>query len=156
LDLYTELLELIDALERAAVDYALCGGIAVAFHGYPRFTKDIDLLVREQDLARVKQAVRPLGFILQADPMTFGAGGSAERVLHRVSKVVDGEHLILDLLLVNSALNEVWDDRDLYEWKGRQVRIVSADGLAKMKRMAGRDQDLLDLKKLGRSNEEGD
>ena len=34
------------ALERAKVPYALCGGLAVALHGFPRATKDIDLLSR--------------------------------------------------------------------------------------------------------------
>lgn len=154
MDLYLELLALIDALETAMVDYALCGGIAVAFHGYPRFTKDIDLLVREEELERVKQAIKPLGFGLEAAPMPFDADGPTERVIHRVSKVEEGEILTLDLLLVNPALEEVWEDRVVYEWKGRRVRIVSIDGLARMKRMAGRDQDLLDLKKLGFSDEE--
>lgn len=154
MDLYQELLGMIDALDSAGIDYALCGGIAVAFHGYLRFTKDIDLLVRERELQRVKQTIRPLGFALPADPMTFDAGTAAERVVHRISKVADGEHLTVDLLLVNPALEEVWDDRERYGWQGRQVRIVSAAGLAKMKRLAGRDQDLLDIKKLGLTGED--
>ena len=60
-----------------------------------------------------------------------------------------GELLTLDLLLVNPVLQRVWEEREVYEWQGRQVQIVSAAGLARMKRLAGRDQDLLDLKKLG-------
>jgi hypothetical protein len=35
------------------------------------------------------------------------------------------------------------------EWEGRRVSIVSRDGLALMKSLAGRDQDLTDLKQLG-------
>ena len=91
--------------------------------------------------------------ILPADPMTFGAGTPTERVVHRISKVSDGEHLTLDLLLVSPALEKAWEDREIYEWKGRPVRVVSVTGLAHMKRLAGRDQDLLDLKKLGIPNE---
>jgi hypothetical protein len=44
MDLYDELRSLVAALDRQHVDYAICGGIALALHGYPRFTKDIDLL----------------------------------------------------------------------------------------------------------------
>ena len=48
MDLYEELLEIIDALSKAKLNYALCGRIAVAFYGYPRFTRDIDLLIRPE------------------------------------------------------------------------------------------------------------
>lgn len=34
--------ELLRLLEKHSVDYMIVGGYAVAFHGYPRFTKDID------------------------------------------------------------------------------------------------------------------
>lgn len=34
-------------------------------------------------------------------------------------------------------------------WEGRHVSIVPRDGLAQMKTLAGRDQDLTDLKQLG-------
>jgi len=53
-------------------------------------------------------------------------------------------------------LQPVWDDRDVFEWQGRQVQIVSAEGLARMKRLAGRDQDLLDLKQLGLGSDDTD
>ncbi len=53
MDLYDELMALIDAFADANIDYALCGGIAVAFYGYPRFTKDIDILIRAEDLDRI-------------------------------------------------------------------------------------------------------
>ena len=53
MDLYDELVALVDALERQGSGYAICGGIAVALHGYPRFTRDIDLLIRREDLPKV-------------------------------------------------------------------------------------------------------
>jgi len=56
--LYLELLKLIDALDAAGAEYAVCGGLAVGLHGHARATTDIDLLVPEAELERVKQAVR--------------------------------------------------------------------------------------------------
>ena len=47
--IFDELLSLVDALSAAEVPYAICGGIAVAIPGYPRFTKDIDLIVLRTD-----------------------------------------------------------------------------------------------------------
>ena len=40
-----EFYRVITALEHAEIDYAVCGGIAVAIHGCPRVTNDLDLLV---------------------------------------------------------------------------------------------------------------
>jgi hypothetical protein len=36
-----------------------------------------------------------------------------------------------------------------FDWEGLPICVVSADGLVAMKRQAGRDQDLLDIKMLG-------
>ncbi len=38
--------ELLKLLEEEKVDYLIVGGYAVAFHGFPRFTKDIDIFFR--------------------------------------------------------------------------------------------------------------
>jgi hypothetical protein len=35
-----ELLKIVVSLDKAGIDYALCGGLAVAVHGHPRMTKD--------------------------------------------------------------------------------------------------------------------
>jgi hypothetical protein len=37
--------ELLKLLEEHKVEYLIVGGYAVAFHGYPRFTKDIDIFI---------------------------------------------------------------------------------------------------------------
>ena len=41
---------------------ALCGGLAMAIHGYPRATVDIDVLAPAEQLPRLLEAVRPLGY----------------------------------------------------------------------------------------------
>ena len=41
------------------------GGLAVALHGFPRFTRDIDLLVREQDLDQTRAELSKIGFDLE-------------------------------------------------------------------------------------------
>lgn len=156
MDLYEELLALIDLFDAEHIDYALCGGIAVAFHGYPRFTKDIDILIHEDDLHRVRTVTAVQGFTFDSGRIPFGAGGPNERIVYRISKIEQDEILTLDLLLVSPVLQEVWKNRELFEWQERRVCIVSAQGLAVMKRLAGRDQDNLDLKKLGFSEESDD
>jgi len=57
--------------------------------------------------------------------------------------------LILDIMPVTPILKEVWSSRIVFEWKDRIIKVVSTEGLAIMKRLSGRDRDLLDLKELG-------
>lgn len=147
--LYTELLLVVDALQGADAPFAICGGLAVAIHGYVRATKDIDLLVPASAVESAKKAVKPIGYSLPAQPMTFAAGTPRARRVHRVSKIEGEEHMVLDLLELSPADQEVWDSRLVLEWEGKRLCVVSRAGLARMKRVAGREQDLLDLENLG-------
>lgn len=149
INLYEELLSVIDVLNRAEIEYAVCGGIAVALHGYSRFTKDIDLLIKVEDIDRVTSVVKQIGFDLVAGPMLFDVGTNRERVIYRISEIDGVELLSLGLISVTPALAAVWESRELFEWQQRQLPAVSAEGLATMKRLAGREQDRLDLIKLG-------
>jgi hypothetical protein len=88
--------------------------------------------------------------------MTFDAGTPRERTIHRVSKVEGAEILTVDLILVEPSLQEVWDSRTAVEWEGRRAPVVSLSGLLKMKRVAGREQDLLDIKNLTSRGSDGE
>lgn len=149
MDLYTEFMELIDALQQAQLEHAVCGGVAMAFHGFMRFTKDIDLLILSEDLPKVLVVARQRGFEFETSPMSFSAGTPNEMKIHRVNKVVGSDFLSLDLVVVSPILEDVWKGRNHYSWQGRLIQAVSVDGLAKMKRLANRDQDRVDLKRLG-------
>jgi hypothetical protein len=148
MDLQEEVLALIDVLNRDGVEYGVCGGIALAIHGYPRFTKDIDILVRPEDLDQVFAIAAERGFNLSARPLRFDVGTSKEREIRRISKIQGEDVMTLDLLLSTGILQEAWVDREVFEWEGRAVKAVSAQALVKMKRVAGRDQDLLDIRRL--------
>src|SRR5690349_6730042 len=133
MNLIEELLGLAADLEREGVKYALCGGIAVAIHGHPRFTKDIDLLVERGELERIRTIARRRGFGLEGIPLQFGAGTPGEREIHRLTKADGSETLTLDLLLVGPALADVWRGRKRFEWRGRPLHVVSREGLVRMK-----------------------
>ena len=146
LDLEQELRAVIETFDAAAVPYALCGGLAVAVHGHPRATIDIDLLIQEHDVDRARDAARSLGFRFEALPMTFHQGAVPIR---RVTKVdADGEALMLDLLVVTSATEDVWARRETHEWNGRTISVVSRDGLIALKRLRSSPQDVADIAAL--------
>ena len=154
MNLYDEFLALIEALSREEVDYGVCGGIALAIHGFPRFTKDIDLLILPQDLDRVIATAASRGFLVVANPLRFDSGKPTAREVRRISKIEGEDVLTLDLLLANGILQKAWDDREEYLWQERPIKVVSAQGLALMKKIAGRDQDLLDVKRLEAKDDE--
>ena len=103
LDLYDEFAALIGALHKNAAPYAVCGGLAMAVHGLPRATVDVEVLVPLGEIERVIEIARTLGYDLRANPMSF-AGGTVE--IRRVTKIdsSSGDVLSLDLLLVRGIL----------------------------------------------------
>ncbi len=153
MDLEQELEHLISALDDEGIEYAICGGLAVAIHGYPRATRDIDLLVRKEALERVESAVAKAGFTLVSGIIPFNAGQELERNVYRISKARGEDLLTLDLLLVPPFLEDVWKSREKYRVGEHDYWIVSREGLIKMKRIAGRPQDLADLDRLEKGQE---
>jgi hypothetical protein len=147
LDLYDEFVALVAALEEARVPYAVCGGLAMAIHGLPRATVDVDLLVPMDVAVAVLEIARGLGYTIPAAPMTF-AGGAVE--IRRVTKVdsPSADILSLDLLLVTPALTEVWSTRTRIGWERGEVWAVSREGLVALKRLRGSGQDQDDIKRL--------
>ncbi|MEO7919286.1 MAG: nucleotidyl transferase AbiEii/AbiGii toxin family protein [Thermoanaerobaculia bacterium] len=148
LDLYEELKTVLAALDAAQVPYALCGGLALAVHGHPRATVDIDLLVPSESIDAALHVLRSKGFEIAALPMTF-FGGDVE--IHRMSKVDTeaGDLLSVDLLVVTPKLSWIWQSRQTVSWEGSALRVVSREGLIALKKLRGSAQDLADLHAIG-------
>lgn len=150
LDLIAELQGLIAAFESNDVEYALCGGLAVAVHGHARATMDIDVLVRPEQLASAVNVVRSSGFDVPGRKMIFGLRTKTPREVWRLSKLDPETNALMsvDLLVVGETLEAAWAGRLVAPWRGRDVWIVSREGLIAMKRVAGRPQDLADIAAL--------
>ena len=147
-DLEVELLGIVDALNAEKVPYALCGGLALAVHGHPRATKDIDLLVEPTEIERAFAAAHKAGFTLRAGPIPLGIATASPQRLFRATKVSGSEHLTLDLLEVSAGYREAWSSRAVAPWKGRQLTVVSRSGLIAMKRLSTRTKDRADIETL--------
>lgn len=147
MDLLLELTNLIKAFDEDDIDYALCGGLALAVYARPRATLDIDIMVEPDSLDRIKQKAEELGFTIPAMPMTFKGGAIR---IHRMTKIdsESGEHLVLDLLIVTPEIRLPWDSRVSVEWEGGILKVISPKGLIELKllRKSGQDQD--DIKYL--------
>lgn len=52
-----------ERLEQLGVDYAIAGGMALFFHGYRRFTEDVDVLVTPESLKQIHDSLEGLGYV---------------------------------------------------------------------------------------------
>lgn len=145
LDLFAALFEVTSTLDTSGIKHALVGGLALAVHGAPRATTDIDLLIQPSDARRALKAVEPVGFSFGAIPMAFSDGMK----LHRVTRIAEGEALTLDFILVDKNLVDVWKNKREFETaQGRTLCVIDRAGLIAMKVRAGRAKDLADLERL--------
>jgi predicted nucleotidyltransferase len=137
-----EFVELLNALE---VRYVVVGAFAVAYHGQPRYTGDIDLFIeRSSDNAqKILDAIEQFG---------FGKAGLS------INDFLQPDHVIqlgvapnrIDLLTFLSGVDfaEVWATREPAEIDGLSVAMISKELLKRNKAASGRPQDLADLEKL--------
>jgi hypothetical protein len=137
--------EVVLALNRSGIAYALCGGLAVANYGIPRATKDIDIVIGSSAEIEIADTVlRPLGWFKTGDSMEF----PDKMTLHRRLKTVGKECMMLDML-VPAPDDTLLADRVRGDVFGAAGWLVSKPVLRLMKRRAGRPQDLADLHQLG-------
>jgi hypothetical protein len=143
--LQVDLREFVELLNSRLVEYVIVGGHAVAFHGYPRFTGDIDFFVRpsSQNAARLLDVLATFG---------FGDVGLDEATFTQPDKVIQlgRPPNRIDLLTSISGLDfdEAWAGRIDAELDGIPVRFPSRDSLLRNKRAAGRAKDLADVEAL--------
>ena len=145
--LYDELRALISALGREKIRYALCGGIAMAIHGRPRATVDIDILIEPESLPKTLKVAEKLGYTTRGLDITFGKDVIEIR---RVSKIDKRTKFVLtlDMILVTEAIRDVWESRMNARLEGGKLCVVSREGLMTLKEMSGRPQDLADISAL--------
>ncbi len=145
-DIFDEFQDLIKKLNAEKIDYAVCGGWAMAIHGVPRATVDIDLLVLSENLEQVWKIAEDFGYWVEGLPLSFD-----EIVqIRRISKIDEESKTLftIDFLLVTEGLKEVWETRENIDFEDDKVWTVSREGLIFMKQISGRHIDLGDIESL--------
>lgn len=146
-DIFEEFQKIIARINQEQIPYAVCGGWAVAIHGVPRATVDIDLLVLSENLEKVWKIAEDLGYWVEGLPLSFDNGFLEIR---RISKIDEESKTLftIDFLLVTERLKEVWETRENIDFEDDKVWTVSREGLIFMKQMSGRHKDLGDIESL--------
>lgn len=122
--------QLVDALERARARYAICGATAMGAHGAERFTKDIDVLVAEEDLERVLAELAPAMRELGREPKD----GAPKQVRLRSKRAKTPAGVDVDLMVPVDII-ERWALASGVRGRafGRKVDLASAEALVLMK-----------------------
>ncbi len=158
IDLPEDFRDLLLALCDAGAEFVVVGGHAVAFHGHPRATKDLDVLVRatRANATLVYRALASFGAPLAAFEVGEGDFASYDGVLQigvpplRIDIINRADGITFDEAIAEDASIEI---------DGRKIPVIGRSALLKNKRASGREQDLADLKileRLARRNEQGD
>jgi hypothetical protein len=146
MDIQPDFRELLASFNAHEVEYLVVGGFALAFHGAPRFTGDLDLFVRP-DPANARKVLAALA------AFGFGDLGLTLDDFLRDDSVVQLGVPPVRVDLLTSLSGVTWEDASRRcapgELGGMAVAFIGRDEFVANKRSTGRAKDLADLEALG-------
>ena len=138
--------ELLELFNDRKVDYIIVGAFALAFHGVPRFTGDLDIYVKPDggNAEKILAALRDFGFEsldIKTEDLT-----SDDKVLQLGYPPVR-----IDLITSISGVDwsEASSGIEIGEFNGLKAVFLGRKELIQNKRATGRKKDLADLEALG-------
>lgn len=147
------------ALNEAGIRYVVVGGLATVLHGHARLTSDLDMIIdlQPQEARRAIDLLVGLGFQPRApvaaaefaDPEVRRAW--IEQKGMRVFSMWDPKNPMIEIdLFVDHPIlfEELWAESEVMPLSDTTARVVSAEHLIQLKRLAGRPQDLMDIEAL--------
>jgi hypothetical protein len=137
--------ELFESFNANEVEYVIVGGYALAHHGTPRYTRDIDLYVNPTP-ANAKRIMAAL------DQFGFGNIGPKQEDFQQPGQMIQLGYPPVRVDLITSIAGVTWEQaaegRSRGEYGGEPVSFLGRQDLIASKRAAGRPQDLVDAEKL--------
>lgn len=137
-----DLREFIELLNASDVRFLVVGAYALAYHGHPRYTGDIDLLVEpsQENAQLIEQVLGRFGFA--GTGLTAEDFNSTDRV---VQLGVEPNRIDLMTSISGVGFDEAWLTREYGEIDGLRLAFISKDLLKRNKAAVGRKQDLADI-----------
>ncbi|MFC1515323.1 hypothetical protein ACFL7E_01040 [Thermodesulfobacteriota bacterium] len=137
--------EFVELLNKNNVKYLVIDGYAVALHGYPRYTKDLDYRIdlSLENAESILKALEQFGFgSLDLDTDDFLAPDKIIQLGHPPNRI--------DLITTAKGLNfeECYKSRVKLEIQNIQIDFIDMENLKRNKRATGRPQDFADLENL--------
>ena len=137
--------DLLRALNANAAEYLIVGGYALAVHLIPRMTKDLGLFIRSapENAKAVYRALAQFGAPLQGMTEADFVCGTIFQIGQEPDRIDILQHID------GVTFDEAWANRIEGKIDGEvPVSVISRDDLIRNKLASGREQDLLDVKKL--------
>jgi hypothetical protein len=137
--------EFIELLNENKVRYLVVGGYAVAFHGHPRYTKDLDVWIELSpgNAENIFQALKKFGFgELGLKPADFLERDQIIQLGYPPNRI--------DILttLKNLKFDDCYKAKVEVEIQGLKIYFIDIENLKQNKRATGRPQDLADAENL--------
>ena len=140
----------IESLNSNGVEYLVVGAVALAHHGFPRYTGDLDVLVRNStdNAKRLESALAEFGLA------ALGLKAADFADSYRVIQLgVPPSRIDLLTSLTGVTFDEAWASRVEAVVGETRVNFIGREALILNKRLTGRAQDRADLEALGASEE---
>ncbi|MFH2064217.1 MAG: DUF6036 family nucleotidyltransferase [Pseudomonadota bacterium] len=137
--------EFIELLNEHKVRYLVVGGYAVAFHGHPRYTKDLDVWIdlSPENADNIIKALEKFGFgSLGLKPEDFLESDQIVQLGYPPNRI--------DILttLTKIKFEDCYRARVEVEIQGVKINFIDLENLKQNKRATGRPQDLADAESL--------
>lgn len=138
--------ELLELFNKNKVEYLIVGGYALAFHGAPRFTGDIDLFVRpvNENAERILAALHEFG---------FGSLDLSEDDFTTPGKVIQLGVPPIRIDIITKISGVSWEKADTSKVPGQYgqtpVYFISREDFIANKRATDRKKDAADIEALG-------
>ena len=139
--------EFIGCLHSNKVEFLIVGALAVSWHGFPRYSGDIDFFIR----ATPDNAAHTMAAL---DQFGFGSIGITLEDLITEDRViqlgVEPNRIDLMTSISGVSFDEAWQSRIYAKLDGTEVALIGRDALLKNKLASGRPKDLIDVDQLTR------
>jgi hypothetical protein len=140
-----DLREFIEYLNSNGVEYLVVGALAVSWHGFPRYSADIDFLVRPRhaNAERVLRALSQFGFgSLDISTSDLTVPGKVIQLGYEPNRI--------DLMtsVTGVSFDEAWEDRSPGDLDGLPVNFIGRASLLRNKDATGRAKDRIDAEEL--------
>lgn len=144
--------DLLQSLLDTGASFLIVGAHAMAVHGVPRATGDLDIWVEatEDNAARVMRALANFGAPIDSLGITTADLLKADVVIQ-----IGLPPRRIDFLtgLSGLAFAEAWPRRVWYDFGGRTLPFLDRESLVRNKRATGRVKDLADLEAMGEATD---
>lgn len=140
-----DFIDFLSILNRNKVRYLVIGGYALAAHDRPRYTGDLDIWVRPEieNAERTVKAIEEFGFAsLEISKEDF--------LTSKYFVQIGYEPVRIDITsdISGVTFDEAFPNRKVVELEGIEIPFIGVQDLIKNKIASGRDQDLVDVKRL--------